>query len=431
MNLYELSDWLRAWLSQSGLQGSPLAYAFFLISLAALVIASLLIWFTTRLIIVRFIKQLVSKTSSTWDDKLIEYKVFRSVSFILIAVLIARTVPFVFHDFPNWSNTALAAARIYIVLSVMFAVNAILNAFVAALEEVPDLRDKPLRSYKQVGKIVFYCIGFVMILAILIGQSPLYILTGLGAVTAVLILVFRDPILGFVASIQMSAVDLIRIGDWITVDKYGADGEVIEINLTTIKVRNWDMTVTVVPSYAIVSESFRNWRGMEESEGRRIKRHLNISISSIRFVDDEMFERFMKIERVRDYLTSRQSEIESYNRNQNIDKSVLINGRHLTNVGVFRIYAQNYLKQNPNINTDMTFMVRQLQARESGLPLEIYAFSSQKQLEKFESVAADIFDHLLAAVPFFDLEVFQSPSGNDMRASKDGGAGGNSWAEEV
>lgn len=429
MNFTEISEWLRAWLTHSGLAGKDLAYAFFAVGWIGLIALCGCIWFVSRLIIVRFIKLLVTRTATTWDDKLVQYKVFRSLAFILIAATIGRAMPYLFRDFPNWLNMAIGAAHVYIVLSVMFAVNAILNAVVAGLEDMPALKDKPLRSYKQVTKIVFYCIGFVLILAILIGQSPLYILTGLGAVTAVLILIFRDPILGFVASIQMSAIDLIRVGDWITVDKYGADGEVIEINLTTIKVRNWDMTVTVVPSYAIVSESFRNWRGMQESDGRRIKRHLNITISSIRFVDDSLFQQLLKIERVRPYLQSRQSEILAYNEQHQVDKALLLNGRHLTNIGVFRIYAQTYLEQNPFINTNMTFMVRQLQPTENGLPLEVYAFSKLKDLESFEGIAADIFDHLLAAVPYFDLEIFQSPSGNDMRASRDSNS--TPWHEDL
>lgn len=431
MNLQEITIWLRQILMSNGLHGSTMALSYLIISLSVLSLVCFLVWTIARLIIIRVVKKLVTKTATTWDDKLFQYRVFRSLSFILIAIIIARAVPFIFIDYPNWREVAIAASRIYIVLSVMFAVNAILNAIVGVLEETPDLKDKPIRSYKQVAKIVFYLVGFVLILAIALGQSPLYILGGFGAVTAVLILIFRDPILGFVASIQMSAVDLIRVGDWITVDKYGADGEVIEINLTTIKVRNWDMTVTIVPSYAIVSESFRNWRGMEESEGRRIKRHINIKMSSIRFVDESLFNRLLKVERVSGYLKEKQGEIEMYNREKGVDKSALLNGRHLTNIGVFRKYAERYLEQNPNINTEMTFMVRQLQPTEHGLPIEVYAFSKEKQLESFEGVAADIFDHLLAAVPFFDLEIFQSPSGSDMRSLAKKEESKDRWDEKM
>jgi miniconductance mechanosensitive channel len=431
MNLHELAIWLRQILASTGLSGKELSYAFVAAGFASLAVLCFLIWWITRFVIIRIVKRIVAKTEATWDDKLFEFKVFRSLSLILIAMVISKAIPFLVVDFPNWSNELQGAAKIYIVLSVMFAVNAILNALLAIFEGSEKLRDKPLRSYKQVAKILFYLIGFVLILAILLGQSPLYILGGFGAITAVLILIFRDPILGFVASIQMSAIDLIRVGDWITVEKYGADGEVTEINLTTIKVRNWDMTVTIVPSYAIVSESFRNWRGMEESEGRRIKRHINIKISSIRFCNEDLFTRLQNVALVKDYVNERQKEIDLFNAENKVNKNVLINGRHMTNIGIFRVYAERYLATNPYINTNMTFMVRQLQPTEHGLPIEIYAFSTEKKLEDFEGVAADIFDHLLAAVPFFDLEIFQSMSGSDMRAIARKDDNEEKWSEKI
>lgn len=415
MNFARWSEQLYTFLLNRGLRDSDLDNMHFFISLVALAALCWGIWALTRLIIILLVKLVITRTKSDWDDKLYEYKVFRSLSLILIAIIIQQAVPHIFRSFPLMHEYAMMAAKIYIVLSVMFSVNAILNALVGIMESTKHYSDKPLRSYKQVAKIVFYVIGFVLILAIVLGQSPLYILGGFGAVTAVLLLLFRDPILGFTASIQMSAIDLIRVGDWITVEKYGADGEVMEINLTTIKVRNWDMTVTIVPSYAIVSESFKNWRGMEESDGRRIKRHINIKISSIRFCNKELFDKLMQIERLQEYLQNKQEEINQFNQEHGINKEVLLNGRHMTNIGIFRIYAEKFLEQNPNINREMTFMVRQLQPTEHGLPIEIYAFSKEKQLEKFEGVAADIFDHLLAAVPFFELEIFQSPSGSDMK----------------
>ncbi len=415
MNFIEISAWIKALLHQSFFSGTKLAYAHLFIGLAMLIVYCFLIWLISRIIIIRVVKRIVRRSASTWDDMFYRYKVFRSIAFIIISLAIQRAVPILFVDFPNWNNIAQITADIYVVLSIMFAFNALLNAVLGILETIDSLKDKPLRSYKQVTKIGFYLVGLVFILAIIIGQSPIYILTGFGAVTAVFLLIFRDPILGFVASIQMSVLDLVRIGDWITVEKYGADGEVIEINLTTIKVQNWDMTITVVPSYAIVSESFKNWRGMQESDGRRIKRHLNIKISSIKFVDEKMLAKLGKVERIKEYLHSRETEIKGFNELNGVDKSVLINGRHMTNIGIFRVYAETYLEENPNINNSMTVMVRQLQATEHGLPLEVYAFSKIKEFEAFEKVAADIFDHLFAAVPIFELEIFQSPSGSDMK----------------
>lgn len=417
MNFAALSNQLRDFLMNHGIFGDRLYIIHLLVGLLSLSAICFCIWFFTRLIIIGVVKIMVTKTKTEWHSRLFEYKVFRSLALIIISVIITVAVPHIFRDFPKLEYWALMASKIYIVLSVMFAVNSILNAMVAIMEATHRYKDKPLRSYKQVTKIVFYVLGFVSILAIILDQSPLYIFTGFGAITAILLLIFRDPILGFVASVQMSAIDLVRVGDWITVEKYGADGEVMEINLTTIKVRNWDMTVTIVPSYAIVSESFKNWRGMEESEGRRIKRHINMKISSIKFCDDALYERLLKIELIKDYLESRQHEIELFNSEHVVDKSVLVNGRHMTNIGIFRLYAEKYLEQNPLINKNMTFMVRQLQPNENGLPIEVYAFSVEKELEKFEVVASDIFDHMLAAVPYFDLEIFQSPSGSDMRAA--------------
>lgn len=431
MKFEDYSDQLRDWLMNNGVFGDKLYAIHLMTGLALLGALCFLTWFLTRLIIITFVKRAVTKTKTDWDDQLFEYKVFRTLALILIAIILVAAMPVVFRDFPVTGKFALIFAKIYVVLSIMFSVNAILNAIVGILEKTDRYKDKPVRSYKQVTKIVFYIIGFVMILAIVLNQSPLYIFTGFGAVTAILLLIFRDPILGFVASVQMSAVDLIRIGDWITVEKYGADGEVMEINLTTIKVRNWDMTVTIVPSYAIVSESFKNWRGMEESEGRRIKRHINIKISSIRFCDENLYQRLLKIERIKDVLQERQNSIELYNAENSVDKSVIINGRQMTNIGIFRLYAEKFLEGNPLINKDMTFMVRQLQPNENGLPIEVYAFSIEKELEKFEGVAADIFDHLLAAVPYFDLEIFQSPSGSDMRAGLKKEDSSSPWHESL
>ncbi|RNL51231.1 mechanosensitive ion channel family protein [Pedobacter jejuensis] len=416
MNLMEFQfifSELRKLLIEQGLNGSALIWTYFLIGLIGVTLFLFITIFVTRQVFIGVIKS--AKTKSDWQKALFEFRVFRAFALIFGAYIIYNVVPFVFVDFKNWLFYALIFSKIYVVLATMFAINAFLNALVSIMEASRKYADKPIRSYKQVAKIIIYILGFVLILSIILNESPLYIFGGFGAVTAVFILVFRDPILGFVASVQMSAIDLVRVGDWITVEKYGADGEVTEINLTTIKVRNWDKTVTIVPSYAIVSESFKNWRAMEESEGRRIKRHINIKISSIKFCDEELISRLKSIDFLKDYLKETQAQIEKFNAENTVNPNNLVNGRHMTNIGTFRVYAEKYLESNPHINTDLTFMVRQLQATENGLPIEIYVFSKEKALKKFEEVAADIFDHLLAAVPYFDLEIFQSPSGSDMR----------------
>jgi miniconductance mechanosensitive channel len=416
MNLLEFEsifNELRKLLIEQGLTGGALIYSYFLIGLISVTLFLFITIFVTRQVFIGVVKS--AKTKSDWQQALYEFGVFRAFALIFGAYIIYNAVPYLFIDFKNWFFYALIFSKIYVVLATLFAINAFLNALVSIMESSRKYADKPIRSYKQVAKIVIYIFGFVLILSIILNQSLLYIFGGFGAVTAVFILVFRDPILGFVASVQMSAIDLVRVGDWITVEKYGADGEVTEINLTTIKVRNWDKTVTIVPSYAIVSESFKNWRAMEESEGRRIKRHINIKISSIKFCDEELIGRLQSIDFLKDYLKETQLQIEQYNAENTVNPNNLVNGRHMTNIGTFRVYAEKYLESNPSINTNLTFMVRQLQATENGLPIEIYVFSKEKGLKKFEEVAADIFDHLLAAVPYFDLEIFQSPSGSDMR----------------
>ena len=415
--IHNLSQRLFEWLLEFGVTEQQISFIHAFTAFAVLCLSCLFLWIIIRLVIIRIVKKIVSKTEATWDDHLFKYHVFRYASLVLIASIISVSMPVIFQAYPLWKRLMSMSADIYVVIASLTFINSLLNALVAIIDEMERYRDKPIRSYKQVTKIIFYVIGGVLITAIVLDKSPIYVLTGLGAVTAILLLVFKDPILGFVASVQMSAVDLVRVGDWITVDKYGADGEVMEINLTTVKVRNWDMTITVVPSYAMVSESFKNWRGMQESDGRRIKRHLNIKISSIQFIDEALYEKLLKIERIREYLQNRNDEIVRHNSTLNVDKSILLNGRHLTNIGVFRIYAETYLKEIPGINHQMTCMVRQLQPNEHGIPLEIYAFSSEKKLENFEGLMADLFDHLLAAVPYFDMEIFQSPSSSDIRLS--------------
>lgn len=404
---------IELWLKGFAFSSSWFPYIKLLVLLAALSVVCALAWWLGRALLKTVVHRFVTSTKVTWDDILFERRFFRSLAHIIPALLVERAAASVFADFPNWIPVVTSLAQVSIVVMVLISVNSLFNAIADILQEVPYLRDKPIRSYTQLTKIIFFIIGFILIIAILIGRSPIYILGGFGAATAVLVLLFKDTILGFVASVQMSAVDLVRMGDWITVEKYNSDGEVIEINLTSVKVKNWDMTISIIPSYALIQDSFKNWRGMQVSGGRRIKRHINVKISSIRFVDEELYQRLLKVELIRSYLEQRQTEINEYNAGNLIDKSELINGRHMTNIGVFRVYAETFLAANPNINTEMTFMVRHLQPSDSGLPVEIYGFTYHKKWEQYERVMADIFDHLLAAIKSFDLEVFEAPTGSD------------------
>ena len=278
---------------------------------------------------------------------------------------------------------------------------------------MPVFSDKPIGSYFQLGRIILYLISAILILSVLLGKSPIYFLSVFGAMSAVVLLIFKDTILGFVSSIQMSANDMVRVGDWIEMPKFNADGDVIAINLNTVKVRNWDKTVTTIPTYFFTSDSFKNWRGMQESGGRRIKRSLNINVKSVKFVDATARESYKKIFLLKDYIETRQKEIEVFNSKYDFDSSVLINGRRMTNLGVFRHYVESYLKNHPKIHQGLTLLVRQLPLEDKGIPIEVYCFTKTTAWNEYEDIQADIFDHLLASASFFDLEVFQQVSGSD------------------
>ncbi|HEX2099812.1 MAG TPA: mechanosensitive ion channel domain-containing protein, partial [Candidatus Synoicihabitans sp.] len=309
-------------------------------------------------------------------------------------------------------STGVSLYLIVIWLSVLFA---LLNAIYALAEQHGRLKGVPIKGLFQALKLVAVLLAVIFALATLLGRSPLYLLSGLGALTAVLLLVFRDAILGFVAGIMISANELVRVGDWIEMPKAGADGDVIDVTLTTVKVRNWDKTITTIPTYNLISDSFKNWRGMKESGGRRIKRAIYLDMRTVRFADEAMLARWQKIGHVREYLQRKLSEIAADNQKLGLEANVLGNGRRLTNLGTFRAYCVAYLRAHPMIHQELTFLVRQLQPTAHGLPLEIYVFVRDTNWSVYEGVQADVFDHLLAVVEAFDLRVFQHPSGHDVR----------------
>lgn len=286
----------------------------------------------------------------------------------------------------------------------------VINAASDTIRLKPSLRDKPLDSYVQVIKIVFYIIGFIILFSILTGQDTTTVIAGLGAGSAILMLIFKDSILGFVASLQVSANDMVRIGDWITMPKYGADGDVIQITLTTVKVRNFDKTITTLPPYALVSDSFQNWRGMQETGGRRLKRSVHIKQSTIRFIRPDELEHLYKIELISEYVKTKVKEIDKYNKENSVDKSLLINGRNLTNIGLYRQYIYNYLKSHPKVHKELLLIVRQLQPNEKGMPLELYFFTATTAWVEYEAIVSDIFDHITSAAVYFELELFEDLS---------------------
>ncbi|MEE9571501.1 MAG: mechanosensitive ion channel domain-containing protein [Candidatus Neomarinimicrobiota bacterium] len=408
-------DWLTDWLIGLGVEETSTMYLKLVILLFILFIISYVTNLIVKKILIRSIRLVIKKTKTVWDDALVKNKVFITLSHIAPAIVIYLTTPYIFEDFSGAIPYILRLVNAYISTVLIIVIINFLNTLKYYSENTKLFKDNPLDSYFQLVKIAIYIIGGIIILSFLLNKSPLYFFSALGAMTVVLLLIFKDTIMGFVASIQLSANDMIRIGDWVSKPKYGADGDVIEINLTTIKIQNWDKTVTTIPTYAFISESFKNWRGMSESGGRRIKRSLNIKISSIKFCTLEMLERFKKFQLIKDYIEEKSNKIEEYNKENKIDKSYLINGRHLTNIGIFRVYAEAYVKNNPDINLNMTCMVRQLLPTEKGLPIEIYTFSNRQEWVTYEGIMSDMFDHLIAAIPEFELEVFQNPTGTDFR----------------
>ena len=371
-----------------------------LIIIASITLVVIVINFITKKIILSFFKRIAKSTSSSFDDLLIKNKVPGLLSYI-------PSLFFLFWIIPTYSNTLYLLIEAFTVILFILTIRAILNTVKDYFKSSDSLKHIPVDSYIQVIMIFIWFVGIILILSVLTGREVGTFLASLGALSAIIILVFRDTILGFVSSIQITVNDTVRIGDWITMKGSNADGNVIEVNLSTVKVQNFDNTITTIPTYKLVSDSFINWRGMSESDGRRIKRSLLIKPSSIKFLDDEEIESLKKIHLLSDYIKKIHKEIKSYNSSNQVDKSMLINGRNLTNLGIFREYIQRYLKEHPDTNDNLTMMCRQLQPTAQGIPIQIYAFSKDKEWTKYEALTSDIFDHLLSSVKYFNLECFE------------------------
>ena len=371
-----------------------------LIIVASISLVVIVINFITKKIILSFFKRIAKSTSSSFDDLLIKNKVPGLLSYI-------PSLFFLFWIIPSYSNTLYLLIEAFTVILFILTVRAILNTVKDYFKSSDSLKHIPVDSYIQVIMIFIWFVGIILILSVLTGREVGTFLASLGALSAIIILVFRDTILGFVSSIQITVNDTVRIGDWITMKGSNADGNVIEVNLSTVKVQNFDNTITTIPTYKLVSDSFINWRGMSESDGRRIKRSLLIKPSSIKFLNDEEIESLKKIHLLSDYIKEIHKEIKSYNSSNQVDKSMLINGRNLTNLGIFREYIQRYLKEHPDTNDNLTMMCRQLQPTAQGIPIQIYAFSKDKEWTKYEALTSDIFDHLLSSVKYFNLECFE------------------------
>ncbi|WP_225036385.1 mechanosensitive ion channel family protein [Winogradskyella sp. SM1960] len=381
--------------------------------LLALILIAFIVDYITKRFLWRFSASIAKRTKTDFDNILITNKLPRNIAHIIPLLLLIEFVPQVFSDFDTANIIIEKTIVIITIVLTLQIIRSFLSSIKDYLKTLPNYKDKPIDSYVQVFMIFAWLLGIFSILAIITGVSFIKFATTLGAASAVILLIFKDTILGFVASLQVSINDMVRIGDWITFEKYGADGDVIEINLATVKVQNWDKTITTIPTYALISDSFKNWRGMMDSGGRRIKRSVIVKTSTINFLTPEDIERLSKIQLVSDYLKTRSTEIETFNNQHDIDKSVLINGRNLTNFGVFRKYLQTYIENHSAINKNMTLMVRQLEPTPQGIPMEIYAFSSDQRWKNYEYILGDIFDHILASVKYFDLEIYELSLGNN------------------
>ena len=366
----------------------------------SIVLIVLIINFIGRIIILSFFRRIAKSTANAFDDLLIKNKVPRLLSFV-------PSLFFLFWIIPIYNEDLLIILEALTIILFIVTVKSVLGTVKDYFKLSSSLKHIPIDSYIQVVMLFLWFIGIILILSVLTGREIGTFLASLGALSAIIILVFRDTILGFVSSIQITVNDTVRIGDWITMKGSDADGTVIEVNLSTVKVQNFDNTITTIPTYKLVSDSFINWRGMEESKGRRIKRSLLIKPSSVKFLENYDIEKLKKVDLISDYIKSRVKEINNHNTKNNIDKSMLLNGRNLTNLGLFRVYVEKYLKDHPMTNDNLTLMCRQLEPTSQGIPIQIYTFSKDKEWTKYEGLTSDIFDHLLSSVKYFDLECFE------------------------
>lgn len=384
---------------------------------AAMLLLAIIAYIVATRLVKTILTHGIRSTSTDWDNILLREGVFGTLAHFIPAVIIIVLSPLIFDGSDRILAFISHTVRLYITFIIVLLVFRFTDAVHEIYQNYPVSKEIPIKGFLQIVKIAAVCIAFIVVAAILLNEKPLFILSGLGALTAVLLLIFKDSILGFVAGITLISNKMVAQGDWIEMPKYGADGDVMDVSLTTVKVRNWDKTITTIPTYALISDSFKNWQGMTESGGRRIKRAIYIDMSSIKFLNEEMLERFARIRYIREYLERKKEEVAEFNALEQVDDSSLVNGRRLTNIGTFRAYVTAYLRKHPQIRQDMTFLVRHLAPTEHGLPLEIYVFSADQVWANYEAIQADIFDHLLAVAPEFDLRVFQAPSGNDFRSA--------------
>lgn len=413
-----MGEWARAfegWFAAHGAGPEQALWLSRACGAAAVVVLAVLANWVAKRVVLRVVGGVARRTASRWDDALVTSGVFKRLSHVAPALVVHALAGRVVGDDPSLHGGVADFVSIYLIVISVAVLSALLDAVVAVVQQSDTGKRLPVRGFTQATMLVAVIVAGVFVLSIVFGKSPIYFLSGFGALTAVLLLVFRDALLGLAAGIMISANELVRVGDWIEMPKAGADGDVVDLTLTTVKVRNWDKTITTIPAYSLISDSFKNWRGMQESGGRRIKRSLSIDMHTVRFADEAMLERWRRMRLLKPYLEEKLAENAAENAARGEDLGVLGNGRRLTNLGTFRAYCVAYLKANPRIHQEMTFLVRHLQPTEHGLPVEIYVFTNDTRWAVYEGIQADILDHLLAVLPQFELKVFQAPSGGDVR----------------
>lgn len=411
----QIHDWSYHFLLDAGVSSELAPYLNLLILAVCALLSMWLLAIVSRSAANFVFGQIAGKTRTQLDNYLLNNRVITYLSRLVPFLFIVNVLPVIFTRFPEYQGPVKHLTDIYLVLWMVWIFKAILNSIRDYLKTKEAYRDKPLDSFVQVLVILAWLVAAVVLFSILTGKSVTTFLTAMGAASAIILLIFKDTILGFVASIQVSANDMVRIGDWITMEKYGADGDVVEINLATVKVQNFDKTITTIPTYYLISDSFKNWRGMQQAGGRRIKRSVKIKVSSIRYLTEEDIQKFSRISLISEYITTKGAELRAYNQMISGDTSLPINGRHFTNIGVYRKYIDAYIKANEHLHKGMTMMARQLEPSITGIPIELYVFTNDVRWENYEHIMADLFDHLLAAVSYFDLEVFEMPNSGDVR----------------
>ncbi len=411
----EASNWITEQLLALGLNDFYANIIRIVILLAVMLLVSWIANFLVKRYVVKAIERILKKTKTNYDDYIIKRRVFNKLSHLVPALIVLLYIDTIFNNLPVISDFITNMVIVYMIFIIVSSFSAFMKAVDDIYNTFDFAKERPIKGYIQVVQIVVFSIAVLITISVVFGKDMTAIFTGLGAIAAIILLIFKDTILGLVAGVQLTANNMVKIGDWISMPSHNTDGTVLEITLNTVKVQNWDKTISTIPTYALVTNSFSNWRGMEESGGRRIKRDISIDMQSVKFCDDKMISKFKKIAFLQEYIDSKSEELVEYNKVNHVDESVLVNGRRLTNIGVFRKYMEEYLKHHPKINNDMTFLVRHLQPTEKGIPIEIYVFSKDQEWANYEAIQADIFDHILAVLSEFELSVFQFPAGSDLK----------------